>query len=114
MTLRSRTLISLLIAFTLAAPLTGCSADAGSSGGTGALGDAPAGPANAPGDATDPPVPELTPTVPPPDEDTPEEEIPEPGGTLTLGPPPVFIDPGSLEKREIPDEVRVGMGRYAE
>jgi acyl-CoA thioester hydrolase len=26
----------------------------------------------------------------------------------------VFIDPGSLEKREIPDEVRVGMGRYAE
>jgi acyl-CoA thioester hydrolase len=26
----------------------------------------------------------------------------------------VFIDPDSLEKRQIPDEVRVGMGRYAE
>ena len=26
----------------------------------------------------------------------------------------VFIDPDSLEKREIPDEVRVGMGRFAE
>jgi acyl-CoA thioesterase FadM len=26
----------------------------------------------------------------------------------------VFIDPGTLEKREIPDEVRAGMGRYAE
>jgi acyl-CoA thioester hydrolase len=25
----------------------------------------------------------------------------------------VFIDPDSLEKREIPDEVRLGMGRYA-
>lgn len=25
----------------------------------------------------------------------------------------VFIDPDSLEKREIPDEVRAGMGRYA-
>jgi acyl-CoA thioester hydrolase len=26
----------------------------------------------------------------------------------------VFIDPKTLEKREIPDEVRAGMGRYAE
>ena len=26
----------------------------------------------------------------------------------------VFIDPASLEKREIPDELRAGMGRYAE
>jgi hypothetical protein len=97
MTIRSRTLGCLLIAFALAAPVAGCSAKSESSnGGTGALGDAPAGAQDAAngagpdGSGTTP-----TPTPAPPEEETPEEETPAPGVTLTLG--PLFtVNPGLL------------------
>jgi hypothetical protein len=97
MTIRSRTLATVLIAFALAAPLAGCNSNAGSNGGTGSLGDAPgnAGNNNAPDDPQTPPTTTVAPTPPP--EDTPEEETPDPGVTLTFNPnftvPPALLLP---------------------
>ncbi len=85
-----------LIAFALAATLAGCNSNSGSNGGTGSLGDAPGQPGNnnAP---DDPQTPVTTTTTPaPPEEDTPEEETPDPGVTVTLNPiivvnPPLLL-----------------------
>jgi hypothetical protein len=96
MTIRSRTLATVLIAFALAAPLAGCNSNSGSAGGTGSLGDAPGNPGN--NNAPDDPKPPATTTPPvaPPAEDTSEDETPDPGVTVTLNPvitvpPPLLL-----------------------